>query len=450
MDDFGLTSEAHRKVMDLSGGFSRRVQVAKVFMVDTPVVFLDEFSTGMDPILKRSVMDKLRGEAAGGRTIVLTTQILSEVEELCDDILILNRGRQAARGDLHTLKLLSQGVYDVTVTFDRLPAGIEEELAARHPIRLSISQNTVEVTLKEDARRHPRRRRRARGARARAAPRGRRREPRRHFRRADQGRAVVSGLSAVMYREGKIRATNALFIFWDVVYPLGYLLVFGVGMNEALGFSGPRHRLPLVLPRGGARDGRLRHRVEHRVVVLHGPRQRHLLRDADLSDEPRGVPGGKSAVQHRDRAGPGVRHRAARRRRFSGWRCGPQGFPLLAAAVIVGTAGWFFFYAIFALAIRRNDAFNTVTSIFYFVFLFASSMFYPIEPLPAAVSRRRAGEPDHLARGRHAVRDHRAWRSAADRARGGRLRGVHAGVVCRRARSCCGARGRDSGLGIRD
>ena len=62
----------------------------------------------------------------------------------------------------------------------------------------------------------------------------------------------------------------------------------------------------------------------------------------------------------------------------------PDRFPLLAVAVVVGTAGWFFFYAIFALAIRRNDAFNTVTSIFYFVFLFASSMFYPIDPLPAA------------------------------------------------------------------
>ena len=150
LDDFGLTAEAHRKVQDLSGGFRRRVQVAKIFMVETPVVFLDEFSTGMDPILKRSVMEKLRREAATGRTIVLTTQILSEVEELCDDILIMNRGRQAARGDLHTLKLLSKGVYDVTVTFDHLPPGIEEELAARRPIRLSITQNTVEATLKED------------------------------------------------------------------------------------------------------------------------------------------------------------------------------------------------------------------------------------------------------------------------------------------------------------
>lgn len=56
MQKFQLTSESDRKVQDLSGGFKRRVQVAKVFMVETPVLFLDEFSTGMDPILKREVM----------------------------------------------------------------------------------------------------------------------------------------------------------------------------------------------------------------------------------------------------------------------------------------------------------------------------------------------------------------------------------------------------------
>ena len=67
-----------------------------------------------------------------------------------------------------------------------------------------------------------------------------------------------------------------------------------------------------------------------------------------------------------------------------GVRINPNGLPLLVVAVTVGTAGWFFFYAIFALRLRRNDAFNTVTSVFYFVFLFASSMFYPIEPLPDA------------------------------------------------------------------
>ncbi len=53
-----------------------------------------------------------------------------------------------------------------------------------------------------------------------------------------------------------------------------------------------------------------------------------------------------------------------------------------AAIVVIGTAAWFFFYAIFAIRVRQNDAFNSITSIFYFVFLFASSMFYPLDPMP--------------------------------------------------------------------
>jgi ABC-2 type transport system ATP-binding protein len=121
-----------------------------VFLVDTPVVFLDEFSTGMDPLLKRSVMTRLREEAARGRTIVLTTQILSEAEELCDDILIINGGRQAARGDVHALKLLSAGLYDVTLTFDCLPEGLDADIQPFHPHRVQISHNTVVVTLKEE------------------------------------------------------------------------------------------------------------------------------------------------------------------------------------------------------------------------------------------------------------------------------------------------------------
>jgi ABC-2 type transport system ATP-binding protein len=147
---FDLAEHAGQKVQDLSGGFRRRVQVAKTIMVDTPVIFLDEFSTGMDPILKRAVMGLLRDEAKRGRTIVLTTQILSEAEELCDDILIINHGREVARGDLHSLKLLSEGVYEVTLTFDRLPERLEAELAHRGALRVRISGNTVELALKED------------------------------------------------------------------------------------------------------------------------------------------------------------------------------------------------------------------------------------------------------------------------------------------------------------
>jgi len=148
MERFRLTAEAERKVQDLSGGFRRRVQVAKAFMVETPVLFLDEFSTGMDPLLKREIMAMLRDEARRGRTIVLTTQILSEAEELCEDILIIDHGRQVARGDLSTLKLLSQGVYEVSMTFDHMPEGIESELRNVPTLRTRIENNTLEAAFK--------------------------------------------------------------------------------------------------------------------------------------------------------------------------------------------------------------------------------------------------------------------------------------------------------------
>ncbi len=57
------------------------------------------------------------------------------------------------------------------------------------------------------------------------------------------------------------------------------------------------------------------------------------------------------------------------------------GFLLL--SVLVGTGGWFFFLTTFALRIRRNDVFNTVINIAYFVLMFGSSLFYPLEGLPA-------------------------------------------------------------------
>jgi ABC-2 type transport system ATP-binding protein len=148
IERFRLASEVDRKVQDLSGGFRRRVQVAKIFMVNTPVLFLDEFSTGMDPILKREVMRQIRDESRQGRTIILTTQILSEAEELCDDILIMNKGKQVARGDLSTLKLLSKGVYEISMTFDSLPTGIERELAALPLLRVHVDNSTVEVSVK--------------------------------------------------------------------------------------------------------------------------------------------------------------------------------------------------------------------------------------------------------------------------------------------------------------
>ncbi len=150
MERFGIADVADRKVQDLSGGVRRRVQVSKMFMVSVPIVFLDEFSTGMDPILKRSVMELLRDHARAGRTIVLTTQVLAEAEELCDDILIINKGRRLAHGTLHALKLLTDRKYEVTLTFERVPDRFHDLLAGYSPEQVTIAHNTVQMRLRDD------------------------------------------------------------------------------------------------------------------------------------------------------------------------------------------------------------------------------------------------------------------------------------------------------------
>src|SRR5260370_34157041 len=93
IEEFQLCAEVDRKVQGLGGGFRRLVQVAKVFMVETPVLFLDAFSTGMDPILKRQMINRLRADGEKGRTIVLTTQVLSGTEHIFVQILFIDKGQ---------------------------------------------------------------------------------------------------------------------------------------------------------------------------------------------------------------------------------------------------------------------------------------------------------------------------------------------------------------------
>ena len=195
----------------------------------------------------------------------------------------------------------------------------------------------------------------------------------------------MSALTAIIAREGKIRATNLTFIFWDLFYPLGYLLVFGVGINASLGFStgdpGVSYSaffLAGVLSMASFgiasntswsffldRDNG----IFYEMLTYPMSRPQYLLGKVLFNI---GIATMQSAIT------------IALAAVLLGVPLRPSGWPLLVAAVTVGTAGWFFFYALFALRIRRNDAFNTVTSIFYFVFLFASSMFYPLDPLPPA------------------------------------------------------------------
>lgn len=147
LERFGLAEHRNRKVIDLSGGLKRRVQVAKVFMVDRPVIFLDEATTGMDPVNRRAALDAIRGETRRGRTVLLTTHLLQEAEELCDRIAIIDRGRILRTGDVHGIKALAAGALDVAMTFEVITPDMEEALRRIPHTRFARVNNTVELCL---------------------------------------------------------------------------------------------------------------------------------------------------------------------------------------------------------------------------------------------------------------------------------------------------------------
>ncbi len=93
LKDFDLVEIRKKRNEDLSIGQRRRVQVAREFMHDMELLFLDEPTVGLDPSARRKLLDYLKNKVKTGLTIFYTTHILMEAEYLCDEIAILDEGK---------------------------------------------------------------------------------------------------------------------------------------------------------------------------------------------------------------------------------------------------------------------------------------------------------------------------------------------------------------------
>lgn len=101
---FNLEDGANRKVSTYSGGMRRRLDIAMSLMGSPQVLFLDEPTTGLDPQNRIAMWGLVKGLAAGGTTVFLTTQYLEEAEYLADSIAILHDGKILAEGTPQYLK----------------------------------------------------------------------------------------------------------------------------------------------------------------------------------------------------------------------------------------------------------------------------------------------------------------------------------------------------------
>jgi ABC-2 type transport system ATP-binding protein len=107
MAAFGLTEYATTRMAHLSGGFQRRVVLAAALLAEPEVLLLDEPTVGLDPLAAHDVHDYLKG-AMPGRTTLLCTHNLAEAEALCDEVLILRKGKVLVHESLTDLRKRSQ------------------------------------------------------------------------------------------------------------------------------------------------------------------------------------------------------------------------------------------------------------------------------------------------------------------------------------------------------
>jgi ABC-2 type transport system ATP-binding protein len=124
----GLRERSKDKVRTYSLGMKQRLAVASALLKQPKLLILDEPANGLDPAGIREMRDLLRGLAADGMTVVLSSHILGEVQQICDSVTIISQGRRVAAGS----------VAEVLAAHSRQEVRVRLESATDHPTAASL------------------------------------------------------------------------------------------------------------------------------------------------------------------------------------------------------------------------------------------------------------------------------------------------------------------------
>jgi ABC-2 type transport system ATP-binding protein len=152
IERFGLGEFRKRRAFDLSGGQKRRVQVAREFIHDMDILFLDEPTVGLDVIMRRTLLDSIREQVRRGLTVVFTTHNLEEADYLCDRVAVIDEGKILVLDSLENLKQLYGGKKTIDLTVangdaERFFPALATRLGARATVTI---KNASAVILTDD------------------------------------------------------------------------------------------------------------------------------------------------------------------------------------------------------------------------------------------------------------------------------------------------------------
>ena len=145
LERFDLAQHKHKKVKELSRGMQQKSQIINTVLHRPELLIVDEPFSGLDPVntkLVKDLMDELRRD---GTTIIMSTHMMHQVEELCDRIVLINRGRNVLYGPLNQIRRAYAG-HAVLVRVDGpMPkvSGVEVTLQHNGSVQLNLSDDTT-------------------------------------------------------------------------------------------------------------------------------------------------------------------------------------------------------------------------------------------------------------------------------------------------------------------
>jgi ABC-2 type transport system ATP-binding protein len=147
LDRFDLNEAADRRLLTFSGGMRRRLDIAMSLVGDSPIIFFDAPTTGLDPKSRNDMWQTIRQLVESGTTVFLTTQYLEEADRLADGIAILHGGRIVASGTPDELKaMVPTGLVELEFGDDEQLSAAQRALGGQHEVSRTDSKLVVATT----------------------------------------------------------------------------------------------------------------------------------------------------------------------------------------------------------------------------------------------------------------------------------------------------------------